>query len=179
MSKAKKTYLAIITLCLLTIGFSFYYILGGFDEVQVYFFRGMERTVIGKEFVIKNDHKAFTSQMDSVKEDFMNGVLKGKLTALIYQDEWQEKDSLHCFLGVSQDSTSGVVRLPAGYEYRKFSTDRIYKTFISQSVWVAPSPASIEEMMEVKSIEEGEVLQPITFEIYYRDGSRSIEKWVK
>ena len=147
--------------------------------MEVYFFGGTDRTVIGKEYFIPDDKKDFYIKMDSAKADLLSGMLKGKLTAVIYQDEWRERDSLHCFIGASQDSVKGVVRLPAGYEYKQFSTDRIYKIFITQSGWVIPSPKSIEETLEVKSIEEGEVLQPITFELYYEDGSLSVEKWVR
>lgn len=176
---SRNTYTGIIVICLAVIFTSLYFILGGFDKIEVYFFPGTDRTMIGKEYFIPDDNKAFRAKMDSAKSDMLKGILKGKLAAVIYQDEWQEKDSLHCFIGVAQDSVQGVVRLPAGYDYAQFSTDRIYKIFITQSGWVIPSPATIEEILEVKSIEEGEVLQPFTFELYYEDNSMSVEKWVK
>lgn len=176
---SRTLYLIIIIVCLSVVSVGVYFILGGFEETEVYFFDGTERTVIGKEHFLKNDKDSFYAEMDSAKADLMSGVLKGKLTAVIYQDEWQEKDSLHCFIGVAQDSVKGMLRLPAGYNYKQFSTPRIYKIFVTQSRWVVPSPKTLEEVLEVRSIEEGEVLQPITFELYYEDGSFSVEKWVK
>ena len=177
---SKTLYLIVIVVCLSVVSAGIYFILGGFEETEVYFFDGTDRMVIGKEHFLKNDKKSFYAEMDSAKADLLSGVLKGKLTAVIYQDEWQEKDSLHCFIGVAQDSVKGgVVRLPAGYDYRQFSTDRIYKIFVTQSMWVVPSPKTLEETLQVRSIEEGEVLQPVTFELYYEDGSFSVEKWVK
>ena len=90
-----------------------------------------------------------------------------------------EKDSIHCFIGASRDSIQGLVRIPAGYLYKQFTTDKVYKIFMTKSGWVRPLPETIEEIMKVRSIEEGEVLQPLTFELYYEDGSFSVEKWVK
>ncbi len=147
--------------------------------MEVYYFEGINRTVIGKEYFLPDDNKTFREKMDSIRMDLTAGILKGKLAAVIYQDEWNESDSLHCFVGVAQDSVKGVVRLPSGYEYQQFETSRIYKVFMTQSRWVIPSPESIEEVLTVKSIEQGEVLQPITFELYYEDGSFSVEKWVR
>jgi len=177
--KSRTPYLVVIVICVIIISVGIYFVLGGFDETEVYFFEGTERTVIGKEYFIKDDRKDFYAIMDSAKAELLKGVLKGKLTAVIYQDEWQERDSIHCFVGTAQDSVKGVVRLPIEYEYKKFSTDRIYKIFVTQSMWVVPSPEKMEEIMEVKSVEEGEVLQPITFELYYEDGSFSVEKWIR
>ncbi|MBC6401965.1 MAG: hypothetical protein GDA37_13355 [Ekhidna sp.] len=73
----------------------------------------------------------------------------------------------------------GVARIPAGFDYRQYRTEKIYKIFITQSDWIRPTPESIEEMMLIKSIEEGEVLKPYTFELYYQDGSFSVEKWIQ
>ena len=153
--------------------------MGGFDEIEVYFFEGRERTVIGKEYFIPNDDNSFIEKMDNAKAALMAGTLRGKLTSVIYQDEWMEKDSIHCFIGASRDSIQGLVRIPAGYLYKQFTTDKVYKIFMTKSGWVRPLPETIEEIMKVRSIEEGEVLQPLTFELYYEDGSFSVEKWVK
>lgn len=179
MMKSGTIYIGVISVCIIIISISMYYVLGGFDRVEVYFFPGTDRTVIGKEYFIPDDNKTFSAKMDSAKADLLKGVLKGKLTAVMYQDEWKDRDSLHCFIGTSRDSVQDVVRLPAGYEYQQFSTHRIYKIFITQSGWVIPSPKTLEQKLEVRSIKEGEVLQPLTFEIYYEDGSFSVEKWVK
>jgi len=178
MKRAKAFYLSFIVACLAIIAGCIYYLMGGFDPVEIYFFEGNTRTVIGREYVLRDDNKYFQREMDSIYADIQAGTLKGMLTAVIYQDE-HLKDSTRYFLGASQDGSKGVARVPAGFDYRQFSTDRIYKIFITQSGWVSPTPKEIEEIMQVKSIEEGEILKPYTFELYYKDGSFSVEKWVK
>ncbi|GAB4233752.1 MAG: hypothetical protein Tsb0034_07110 [Ekhidna sp.] len=179
MQRAKFLYLTIIIICLVIISFSTYYTLGGFDPVEVYFFDGTNRTVIGNAHYIPNQGKDFRQRMDSVKAEIDAGKLKGRLTAIIYQHDSIPDDSVLCFIGASQDGSKGVMRMPAGYEYRQFKTNRIYRIFITQHPLARPNPEEIEQIMELKSIEEGEVLQPHTFELYYQDGSLSIEKWVK
>ncbi len=179
MKKHRSFYTVIIVVCILIISVGVYYLLGGFDPIRIYYFAGTNRTVIGKEYYLPDQRKDFWEKLDSAKADLLDGTIKGNLVAVVYQDEWTDRDSIHCFIGASQDSTQGVLRIPAGYEYKQFETERIYKVFMTQNRWIQPTPGTIEEIMEVKSIEEGEVLQPYSFELYYRDGSSSVEKWVK
>jgi len=178
MRKLKTLYISIIIVSLLVISGSIYYILGGFEPIEIYFFDGTTRTVIGREYILPDDNKYFQQQMDSMYVDIQEGNLKGMLTAVIYQDK-NLQDSIRYFLGASQDSIEGVARIPAGFDYRQYRTKRIYKIFITQSGWIRPTPENIEEMMEVKAVEEGVSLKPYTFELYYQDGSFSVEKWVK
>lgn len=164
---------------MLIISTSVYYALGGFEKTEIFFFEGTTRGVIGKEYLIPNDRKTYFEKMDSAKMDVLNGKLKGNLTSVIYNNSNLEGDSIQCFIGAYQDGVNGVVRMPAGFEFRQFKTERIYKIFVTQHWLVRPTPDKIEEMLEVKSIEEGELLQPFTFEVYFEDNSMSIEKWVK
>ena len=179
MQRTKYIYLIIIAVCVLIISTSIYYMLGGFDPIKIYFFEGTSKAVIGKEFLIPNDRKIFFKKMDSARMDIQSGKLKGELTAVIYENDYLSEDSIQCFIGASQNAVKNVVRIPAGFKYRQYTTEKVYKIFITQHPLIQPIPGKIEEMMKVRSIQEGEVLQPITFELYYEDGSSSIEKWVK
>lgn len=179
MKNSKSLYLFVIVFCLVLISSGIYYLLGGFKKLEVYFFDGSERTVIGKEFFIRDGNKDFNTKMDSVALAIKSGTLKGDLTAVIYDDDWKERDSLHVFIGAAQHNASGIMQIPAGYTYKEFSSSRVYKVFISQNGWVRPSTDEVEEVLEIKAIEEGEVFQPITFEVYFQDGSFNVEKWIE
>ena len=176
MKSLKTIYIGIFIFFFLTL--SFYFILGGFDPVEIRFFNGTTRTVIGREYVLPDGNKYFQQQMDSLKTSLLEKNLSGILTAVVYQNE-DLKDSIRYFLGAAQDSTKGVPRVPAGFDYRQYHTDRVYRIFVKQSNWTHPTPEKIEELMNAESIKEGETLEPYTFELYYEDGSFSIEKWVK
>ncbi len=179
MKRTKQFYLAIIIICLIVIGFSTYFTLGGFDPVEVFVMKGTGRTVIGKEYIEAYDYDAFGKKMKETRAAIDSGRLKGMLTVVMYEDERIGKDSVHYFLGASVDEISDVLRLPAGYDYVEFRTNKLFKVFLTQHPLVLPSPQEIRELAQVKAIEEGTVLQPFSFEMYYEDESLSIEFWSK
>ncbi|MEO9872763.1 hypothetical protein [Ekhidna sp.] len=179
MKRAKQFYMAVIVICLIIISVSIYYTLGGFDPVDVFVMEGKQRTVIGKEYVEKYDFEIFGGRFDETKAAIDSGFLKGQLTVLFYDEYNLGKDSVHYFMGASIEEINDVLRLPAGYTYKEFKTDKIFKIFITQHWLVRPVPEEMKELMEVKAIEEGAVLQPVSFELYYEDESLSVERWAR
>lgn len=179
MKRAKLIYSAIIVVCLIIIMWSTYYTLGGFDPVEVFVMEGKERTVIGKEYIEKYDYDAFGKKMKETRKAIDSGRLKGMLTVVFFENDTIGSDSIHYFLGASKDEVKNVVMLPAGYDYKEFETNKILKVFMTQHPLVRPNPEEINELMEIKAIEEGVVLQPVWFELYYQDESLSVEYWAK
>lgn len=179
MKRAKLIYLAIIIVCLIIIAWSTYYTLGGFDPVEVFVMEGKERTVIGKEYIEEYNYTNYTRRLEETKAAIDSGILKGMLTYIEFENDTIGEDSVHYFVGASIDEVNNVVMLPAGYDYKEFKTDKVFKVFITQHTLVRPTPDEIDEIMEVKAIEEGVVLQPISFELYYKDNSLSVEYWAK
>ena len=179
MKRAKQLYLAIIIVCLIIIAWSTYYTLGGFDPVEIYVMEGKERTVIGKEYIEKYRPSEFGLKMQQTKAEIDSGKLKGMLTVVFFENDTIGDDSVHYFLGASRDEIKDVLQLPAGYSYKEFRTDKVLKIFMTQHVLVRPTPEEIGELMQVKSIEEGAVLQPYSFELYYPDQSFSVEYWAR
>ncbi|WP_424962427.1 hypothetical protein [Ekhidna sp.] len=179
MKRAKQIYLAIIIVCLIIIAWSTYYTLGGFDPVEIFVMDGKERTVIGKEYIEKYDYSNYSQRLEETKAAIDSGTLKGMLTYVEFKNDTIGEDSVHYFVGASIDEVKNVVMLPAGFDYKEFKTDKIFKIFITQHTLVRPTPDEIDEIMEVKAIEEGVVLQPVSFELYYKDNSLSVEYWAK
>ena len=179
MKRAKQLYLAIIIVCLIIIAWSTYYTLGGFDPIEIYVMEGKERTVIGKEYIEKYRPSDFGLKMQQTKVEIDSGRLKGMLTVVFFENDTIGDDSVHYFLGASRDEIKDVLQLPAGYTYKEFRTDKVFKIFMTQHVLVRPTPEEIGELVQVKSIEEGAVLQPISFELYYPDESFSVEYWAR
>lgn len=175
----KLFYLTVIIILLLALVTSIYYTLGGFDPVEVFVMEDKERTVIGIEYVEKYDFEAFDFRMRETRSAIDSGRLEGMLTVVFYRDEKLGKDSVHYFLGASVDQVNDVIRLPAGYDYREFKTDKVFKVFLSQNRLVRPLPEEIEQLIKLKAVEEGRELQPYSFELYYKDESLSVEHWAK
>lgn len=179
MKRAKQLYLVIIVICLMVIAWSTYYTLGGFDPVEIFVLDAKERTVIGKEYIDKYRPSDFDMRMRETKAEIDSGRLKGMLTVIFFENETIGKDSVHYFIGASNEEIKNVLRLPAGYSYKEFRTTKVFKVFMTQHVLVRPTPEKIAEMVQVKSIEEGVVLQPMSFELYYPDRSFSVEYWAR
>ncbi|MEQ9466067.1 MAG: hypothetical protein RLN88_01575 [Ekhidna sp.] len=179
MKRAKIFYSIIIVLCLVTIILSTYYSLGGFDPVEVYVMAGKGRTVIGNEYIEKYDYTTFDKRMKETRAAIDSGKLKGMLTVVFFKNESIGEDSIHYFMGASIDEIKDVLRLPAGYSYREFSTPKVFKIFMTQHTLVRPNPEEVARLMEVKAIEEGTLLKPYWFELYYQDESLSVEYWAK
>lgn len=177
MKRAKQLYLAIIIVCVIIIAWSTYYTLGGFDPVEVYVMEGKERTVIGNEYIEKFDYELLKARYQEIKTDIDSGKLKGQVAIVFFHD--YEGDSIHYFVGASVDEINDVLRLPAGYDYKEFKTDKIFKVFLTQHWLVGPSREEVDEKMELKAIEEASVLQPFSMDLYFDDGSRSTERWAR
>jgi hypothetical protein len=176
---AKRLYLSLIVVCLIIIVVSTYYALGGFDPVEVFVMPGKERTVIGKEYIEKYSYDKSKERLKEAKVAIDSGKLKGMLTFVEIKNDTIGKDSIHYFVGASVDEIKDVLRLPPGYQYKEFKTHKVFKVFLSQHELVRPLPEEIDEIIQVRAIEEGEVLQPFSFELYYQDGSLSVEQWAR
>ncbi len=179
MNRAKWIYLSIIVICLSITLTATYYTLGGFDKLEVYSFVGGSRTVIGKHFVGGVKSAEIKSLVDEAKEMVDAERLKGQFTLVEYLSDTIPEDSIHLFIGASFEGIRNVLEIPAGYTFEEFSTRKIYRSFITQHPLVRPYPAEIRSMMEVQAIQDGEVLAPYTFDIYYDDGSLRTESWVR
>ncbi len=177
VKRTKRIYLALIFGCLAIILFSIYYGIGGFDPVIVYESEGGKRTVVGKHHIGKFPPRRIRKFLEEAKAQIDNGKLKGDLTLVDFQNDTIGPDSTHLFIGASFDEIRNILEIPSGFSYQEFQTDRIYKVFITQHPLVQPLPNEIKTLMENKARESGRKLQPLTFDIYYGDGSLRTEAW--
>lgn len=176
--KEKTKYRIITITCLVGIAIGLYYLLGGFDTPEIYLSESKQRTVIGRAYLLRDDHKYFRQQMDSAYDWLKEGKLNGMLTAVVYEDG-AHTDSVRYFLGASTDTESGIMKVPAGFDYRVFEARRVYQLFITKATWIRPTPDQVEDMMQARALKEGDSLQAFTFERYFEDGTFCVEKWVK
>lgn len=177
VKKAKRVYLVIILLCLATIFSSLYYTIGGFDPLEVYVFEGVNRTVIGKHHIGKFPPRRVRNFVQEAKALIDSGTLKGDLTLVEFQNDTIGSDSTHLFIGASFDEIRNILEIPSGFTYQEFETDKIYRVFITQHPLVQPLPSEVRSQMEEKAKDDGRELQPLTFDIYYSDGSLRTESW--
>jgi len=146
--------------------------------VEVYETEGGDRTVIGRHYIGLQSSE-INDVMEEIKTMVDEGRLRGQLTMVEYQNDTIGADSVHYFIGASFEEIRNILEIPSGFTYEEFTTNKIYQVFITQHFWVRPLPAEIRSLIEVRSIEDGVVLAPYTFDVYYSDGSLRTEAWVK
>ncbi|MEM9895075.1 MAG: hypothetical protein AAF789_01785 [Bacteroidota bacterium] len=179
MKRKKILYSISIVVSLSALLVCFYFFLGGFNEIEVYEAQGIQRTVVGKEYILPNKlRNPEFEKLDEALQYLETGKLKGELTNVIYNDSTLI-DSTRFFIGASFDGFSSVVRMPSGYSSREFETEKILQVFITQSTWVRPMPDEVSKKMEKEAQMKGYTLQPLDFEIYYKDGSLRQERWAE
>lgn len=179
MIRAKIIYSVIIATLLGILIWSTYYTLGGFDPVEIFVTKGAERTVIGREYIEKYNYETFDQRVREAMADIDSNRLKGKLAVVFFENDTIGQDSIHYFIGAYRDEIKSVVRLPSGYDYKEFRASTVLKVFLAQHWLVRPSPEDIHELVQVRAIEEGVVLQPYWFELYYEDMTLSVEYWAQ
>ncbi|NQZ75033.1 MAG: hypothetical protein HRT61_02830 [Ekhidna sp.] len=177
--RTKRFYLSVIAICIVFVGVSTYCTLGGFDEVEVFVMEGKQRTVVGKEYLEKFRYVDFKNRIEEARAQVDSGKLDGMLTVIFFENDTIGIDSAHYFIGSSNDEIVDVLRVPAGYTYREFQTNKTFKIFMTMHELVRPRPEKVAELMKAKAQGEGEELLPVAFELYYPDGSFSVEYWAK
>lgn len=178
MKRASWIYLIIIIVCLVITFVATYYALGGYDKVAVYTTEGSSRTVIGRHY-LGSQSSDINEVMDEIKTMVDEGRLRGQLTMVEYQNDTIGADSVHYFIGASFEEIRNILEIPSGFSYEEYTTSKIYQVFITQHHMVRPLPTEVRSMIEVQSIQDGEVLAPYTFDVYYSDGSLRTEAWVR
>ena len=178
MKRASWIYLIITIVCLVITVVATYYTLGGYDKITVFAAEGGSRTVIGKHY-IGQQSSDINDVMEEVKTMVDGERLRGNLTMVEYQNDTIGEDSVHYFIGASFEEIRNILEIPSGFSYEEYTTKKIYQVFITQHPLVRPLPSEIRSLIEVQAIQDGEVLAPYTFDVYYSDGSLRTEAWVR
>ena len=178
MIKQKLIYSVLIALLLVALVVIYYYHIGGFAPVEVYVVEGEQRTIIGKEYVIKADGKQYTKIMSEAKSKLDSGFLTGELTALINLS-YQSEDSIKIFVGSSFEGFRNILQIPSGYSYKELSSDTIFRVYLTQKSEARPTPERIDKLVNMKVKETNSRIPSLSMEIYYPDHSLRIEYWVK
>jgi len=175
MKFQRNLYLFIIIVCILILSTIAYKMLGGFGEIEVFEYGAKERTVVGVAYFGKHKDKKLDSIRAKTIADIQSNKLKGQLTIVDYH--YDSRDSVKFFIGASFEELKNVIGLPSGYDYREFSTEKVYKVFITQNFFVRPIPEKVEEIVSTQAMVDSVSLAHYSFELYYEDGSLSVEYW--
>jgi hypothetical protein len=171
--KSQRIYLTLIVVFLLIIGFSIYYLLGGFEERKVYTQEGIEKYLIGETFIGTPGQEEEIFQM--MRGLLRDSVVKGDLTVISYQNDTIADNQVHLFVGIAL--SSAMAEIPVGYEKKQLATTARLRVFLTRHPLVRPPSSSIEEMISEAAAEKGWELRPFFLETYFPDNSVIVEGW--
>ena len=164
---------SIIVILLGLIGSSLYYLLGGFEEVQVYEVPAEKRNIVGRYFRGYYAHPDLESIWHETLQLIEDGSLSGELVVVNYQNDSLDNDEVEQFIGVSL--TGGMAEIPTGYDVLEINGTKKLAVFLSMHPLVRPNPLTVEEMFAGYAEEKGLELEKMTLEVHFQDNSMSIE----
>ena len=155
---------------------SVYYMLGGFEEIEVYQLKPITRTIAGKDFVTHYTDEAPRDFGRKCRQLLDSGDISGELVIVNYQTDSLNRDQIHQFIGVAL--SEDMSEIPSGFDIQEFESADRYAVFMSMHVLVQPRPHKIEAMLWDSANEDGVELKDYFFEIRDPDNSLSVEGWV-
>lgn len=173
LKKQKIIYLSIIVVLLIVIGYSCYYLLGGFEEREVVETGPVKRNIVGKSFTGYYAHPDLKDIWQDARDLVEAGEIPGSLALVNYQVDTLDNDEVKQFIGIAIEG--GMAEIPKGYEVLEIEMDRRLMIALTMHPLVRPSPPTIEEMLTSFAAEKSMTLGDYTLELHFRDNSMIIE----
>lgn len=169
-------YLALIITFLAIIISSIFYLLGGFEPIEVQRLESENRTLVGKTFYrhyTSSDPIEFGKECRAFLE---NNEIDGTLTVLRYQNDTIPKDQVHQFIGITL--ASDMAEIPRDFEVQEVVTGTRYVVPLTMHVLVQPRPPKIEAIIRQAAATNSDELQDLFVELRNLDNSLQVEAWV-
>lgn len=176
IKRQRVIYLALIVVFLGAIITSVFYLLGGFDPVNVYKMESEKRTLVGKTFYTTYTSNTPIEFGKKCRELIENGAIEGLLTVVRYQSDTIPDNMVHQFIGI--DLNHEMAEIPRDFEVREVETGTRYGVFLTMHVLVQPRPPKVETMIRESAAENNDTLTNFFVERRYPDNSLSVEGWV-
>ncbi|MEQ8469569.1 MAG: hypothetical protein RIC35_00210 [Marinoscillum sp.] len=173
----RYAYLALILVFLGVIVTCIYYFLGGFEPIEVYRLKSINRTIAGKQFVSHYTDEAPIEFGARCRKMVEEGDIEGTLSIITYKSDTLPETHIAQFIGITLHNE--MSEIPQDFEIREIETGPRYAVFMSMHVLVQPRPHKVEAMLYAAAQENGEELQGLFFQLRYPDNSLSVEGWVK
>ncbi|MBV6644713.1 MAG: hypothetical protein KI790_04655 [Cyclobacteriaceae bacterium] len=166
-------YVLVSAVSLIVIGYSVYYLLGGFDKIKVYQIEGGKWSVAGQYFEGEYSPRTIESYFERARDLILEKRMEGTLCVVNYYTDDMGEDNVKLFVGVMLGKD--MTEIPQGFEVREFEAEKKLAVFLSMHPLVRPTPPKIHGLIFGEAQELNVQLQDYFFELYYQDNSMSIE----
>ncbi len=173
LKQQKTLYLSLIIVLLLLIGYSSYYLLGGFEPREAIKVGPVKRNIVGKSFLGYYKHPDLETIWTENRELFESGAIPGSIAVITYQNDTLDNDMVHQFIGIAIEG--GMAEVPSGFEVKELKMNQRMMIALTMHPLVRPSPRTIEDLFDELSQKEGDQLGKYTLELHFEDNSMIVE----
>lgn len=169
-------YLMLIIVFLGAIFTSVYYLLGGFEPIEIYRIVDGKRIVVGKQFntMVSNDEPRifFEKCQDMLEADNIDG----KLTVISYANDTLQRGEIAQFIGI--ELNGDMAEIPRKFEVLELDSAVYYKMFLTMHPLVHPRTINHLTMLQEEANKNNEKLIGHLLTTFYPDNSKVAESWV-
>jgi len=177
ITNSKYFYYFIIVISLGTIVFSIYYQLGGFRELKVNAFEGVNYAMAGVDFKGSYNDPQIENLYNHAKDQVATGKIKGILGLMDYIEEGLSKNEVHYFIGIIL--LDKVTELPPDYTVRKIKARGVLGITLDIHPIVRPPKSDIEGKIYASAQEHGLEVEDYFLEKHFADDHVIVEGFVK
>lgn len=173
LKQQKIFYLSLITVLLVIIGYSSYYLLGGFERKEVSRGGPVKRNIVGKYFKGFYKHPDLEKIWVENRELLESGAIPGTLAVITYKNDSLDRDVVEQFIGIAIEG--GMAEIPMGFEVNELRMDERLLIALVMHPLVRPSPRTVADMFDDFAAKEVDKLGNYTLELHYKDNSMLVE----
>lgn len=173
LKQQKILYLSLIAVLLVVLGYTSYYLLGGFEEREVTRGGPIKRNIVGKSFKGFYKHPDLEKIWLENRELIESGAIQGSLAVITYENDSLDNDEVQQFIGIAIEG--GMAEIPMGFEVKELRMNERLLIALGMHPLVRPSPRTIANMFDEFAALDGDQLGRYTLELHFRDNSMLVE----
>lgn len=173
LKQQKIFYLSLIVVLLVILGYTSYYLLGGFERKEVTRGGPIKRNIVGKSFKGFYKHPDLEKIWIENRELIESGAIPGSLAVITYENDSLDNDEVQQFIGIAIEG--GMAEIPMGFEVKELRMEERLLIALVMHPLVRPSPRNIASMFDDYAAIEGDALGDYTLELHFKDNSMLVE----
>ncbi len=177
ITHSKYFYYFIIAISFGTIVFSVYYQLGGFKELKVNAFEGVDYAMAGVDFKGSYKDPEIEHLYSLAKDQVSTGKIKGILGLVDYVDQDLAENEVHYFVGIIL--LDKITELPQGFKVKKMTARGVLGVTLDTHPIVRPPKIEIEGKIYATAQQHGLEVEDYFLEKHYADDRVVVEGFVK
>ncbi|WP_420582643.1 hypothetical protein [Reichenbachiella sp.] len=152
---------------------TFYFNLGGFEEIQTAVSKNNKYSLAGKEVQGKLTSKEEHFLFEEMKGYIADGTLSGTLSIINYKDDTLGDYESRRFVGILLEND--VSMIPTGLQVLEIEGETTFQAALTMHPLVMPNTEKVEGRLKLLADERGLTLRNYTLEKLYDDNSVIVE----